>query len=477
MSNGMNTGLYVGRYYTEGELARAVRRLSFPAPLEEAFLSYYHEKTVLFIRIAGLFGVLLYLANITTDFNSFPGLEGVSLAIRIGYSLFASMAVVITFFPALRSILQFYLFLVMVTGSAGIAAFTFLGSGIYASLYHSGIMLVLVFTFAFVRLRFRPASLAGLVIGVGYVVPHAVIGDLPANQLSHNAMNLVGTIAVGMCIAYLNEYHLRDSFVKGLIIDEKSRSLESRTRQIDREMEIAKTIQEHFLPAPRPGLPIGSRYRPVERIGGDFFDFIGQPDPDEIGLFISDVSGHGIPAALYTAMLRVALSQASAHHHDPQGLLERLDRGLGRHVGDAFITCFYGILNIRTGELRYANGGHLPPLVVARDSIQSLPCPPSVPLGMFSRQAAIASSRSFTTEVATLPAGGKLLLFTDGLTEARQPAQQDRLFDEIGLVESIVRARDLPAQDFTDALFADLVRFRGGESFEDDVCIICVDVA
>ncbi|HNR88454.1 MAG TPA: PP2C family protein-serine/threonine phosphatase [Spirochaetota bacterium] len=462
--------------YDQDGLLRAARRLRFPSFLESSFLDYYHNKTILFIRWASVFGILLYLANLNTDFISFPGLERLAIGVRVGFVVYGVIILALSFVDAVRRRLHFLLFLISVIGSGCVVVFTLVGSGPFASLYHSGVMLCLVFTFAFVRLRFRHATASGVLVGAGYIIPHALIGDLPGDQLAHNAMNLLGTIGVGMCIAYLNEYHLRYSFVQELVIGEKSRTLEAQNALIDHELEIAKTIQEQYLPASGVHGRIGALYRPMDRVGGDFFDIITFADPDEIGVFISDVSGHGVPAALYTSMLRVALTQAGDLQRDPQGLLGHLDRALLPHLKSAFITCFYGVLNMRSGDFRYANAGHLAPLIVSADSIEPLPCPPSVPLAAFSESTVRRHERDFSNRAVTLPTGSRLLLFTDGLTEARNRFRPAEMFEYAGMHDALRSAGAMPVGAFIDRLFEALVGFRGGDSFEDDICILCLEV-
>ena len=459
------------------DLFRRARWLRFPGALEKSFLEYYHDKTILFIRFCSIFAISLYLANIQTDLVSFPELRNESLLIRLGFGFFGLIITAMTFLDRARRYLHPALFLISVYGSGGVVLFTLMGSGVYASLYHSGVMLCMVFTFAFVRLRFRPATLSGLIVTAGYIVPHAFMRVMPRDQLLHNSMNLVGTLLVGMCIAYLNEYHLRHAFVQDLIIDEKSRNLENRNRQIDRELEIAKSIQEKYMPAIRSYRGIGTLYQPMDRIGGDLFDILSFDDPDEVGIFISDVSGHGVPAALYTSMLRISLSQADGKTKNPRDLLVHLNEAMHCHVNNAFITCLYGILNRRTRHFRYASAGHNPPLVITAGAITPLPCPPSVPLTVYSRETIHRMNREYTLGETVLPAGSKLLFYTDGLTEARQPGYPDRMFEYNGMEQVILENCRYPAAEFTARLYQGLLDFRGSQGFEDDICVICVDIS
>jgi sigma-B regulation protein RsbU (phosphoserine phosphatase) len=164
-------------------------------------------------------------------------------------------------------------------------------------------------------------------------------------------------------------------------------------------------------------------------MGGDFYDYIELPD-GEIGLVIADVSGHGVPAAFFMAVARTNLHELALHHIDPGECLAQTNDALcAQNPLDLFVTVFYCVLNPKSGVLRYANGGHNPPYIRrAAAGVETLRGAGGLVLG------AMPGGRYPTHTVQLLP-GDRLVLFTDGVTEAFNPAEElygaQRLADEV----------------------------------------------
>ena len=141
-----------------------------------------------------------------------------------------------------------------------------------------------------------------------------------------------------------------------------------RRRRLKDELDVARALQSAILPAAFPartGCDGAARMTPATTMGGDFYDFIELPD-GRIGIVMADVSGKGVPAAFFMAVSRTNLREQAAHHADPGACLAQTNEVLcTQNPLDLFVTVFYGILDPVTGVLRYANGGHNPPLVRA----------------------------------------------------------------------------------------------------------------
>ncbi|MCK6555562.1 SpoIIE family protein phosphatase [Candidatus Binatia bacterium] len=197
------------------------------------------------------------------------------------------------------------------------------------------------------------------------------------------------------------------------------------------ELDVARRIQQSILPRRFPPFPdhpeieIFAEMLPAREVGGDFYD-IFLVDDAHVGFAIADVSGKGIPAAIFMAMTRTLLRSTAVSGLTPGECLRRVNRLLCLENNAAmFVTLFYGILDLESGHLDYANGGHNPPFVLRADgSAESLPGTGGTALGVLDHlHYGVATSR--------LQPGDGLLLYTDGVTEAMDP--EGSLFTEARL--------------------------------------------
>lgn len=194
---------------------------------------------------------------------------------------------------------------------------------------------------------------------------------------------------------------------------------------LDRELRVVGAMQRSLLPQQLPeipGLDLAADYRTSQRAGGDLYDLFPMTDgpPCSWGMFIADVSGHGTPAAVI-----MAITHALAHAHPgppdpPCRLMAFLNARLSADYTSrtpAFVTAFYGVYNPRTGTLKYSSAGHPPPRLVRDHRVTSLDAGRGLPLG-------IDPDEKYEHGEATLVPGDLLLLFTDGISEAFNPAGQ-----------------------------------------------------
>ncbi len=241
-------------------------------------------------------------------------------------------------------------------------------------------------------------------------------------------------------------------------------------QRLIKDMEFARTVQESFLPQQPPEIPhyqFCSHYTPAQEVSGDFYDFI-QLDANRMGIMIGDVSGKGVPAALYMAKLGSDLrtllltekSSASALEKLNDLLVERSRRGM-------FATLLYLELDIAQKALTILNAGHLPPVIKrAAGSAEKLPRSSSVPLG-------ILPGMKLLPETVTLTCGDSIVLYTDGITEAMNA--QKELFGYERFIALIQRSAAAP-----DVLQAEIIRkvkqFTGLSPQHDDITLVCFGV-
>jgi phosphoserine phosphatase RsbU/P len=213
---------------------------------------------------------------------------------------------------------------------------------------------------------------------------------------------------------------------------EKNAALENAQAQIKRELDVARALQIAILPATFPATPGcdgAARMIPATTMGGDFYDFIALPDA-KVGLVMADVSGKGVPAAFFMAVARTNLRDLAVNHKLPGACLAQTNDALcAQNPMDLFVTVFYCILDAASGVLRYANGGHNPPSLRRADgSMEVLSGAGGLVLGAM-------PGVEFPEHAIQLLPGDRLVLYTDGVTEAFNSADEaygvDRLVAEI----------------------------------------------
>ena len=252
-------------------------------------------------------------------------------------------------------------------------------------------------------------------------------------------------------------------------IQTMEQALEARDRlvTIKRELEVATEVQQSVLPPNRSTSDthdIQALMIPAREIGGDFYNFFSL-DETTVGLVIADVSGKGIPAALFTMVTQMLLKNTAKNFMSPAHCLSDVNELLAEN-NDAcvFVTVFYGLLDLRDGTFRYCNGGHNPPRLMRSDAgIEELPTTGNVVLGVFPGHDYV------DTEVRLAP-GDSLFLYTDGITEA-QNAQNEE-FGEERLDAALASLKQAGTHDVTNGVVEAVHRFVDGAPQSDDITCI-----
>lgn len=235
-----------------------------------------------------------------------------------------------------------------------------------------------------------------------------------------------------------------------------------RRHRFEEQLEVARRIHEQLLPArlpARPDLDIAGRSLPAQYVGGDYYDVLVQPDGALLA-FVADVSGKGVQAAMRMSGLRAVLHSLGAETLAPGGVLARLNRQLAADAMDGhFVTA--ACLRLDTdGGLRLALAGHEPPLRVdAAGAVAPLAAEPGLPLGL-------RAGTDYPEAAGRLAPGERLMIYTDGLTDTREPG--GRQYGEDRLRRRLATASGRGATDLLDAVLADLERFRAGAPWADD---------
>jgi serine phosphatase RsbU (regulator of sigma subunit) len=239
---------------------------------------------------------------------------------------------------------------------------------------------------------------------------------------------------------------------------------------LDRETRAVGDLQREMLPAACPevrGYEWQVFYATSTHAGGDYYDFFRLPD-GQIGVLLSDASGHGAQATVLMAMVRVLLHTTSEALAPPDRVLGRLGRQLARTVEPGrFATACYVVLEPSSGRIDFSVAGHPPPLLLRADDEEpvALPMRGGPPLGL-------VSDAPVDTGTATIHPGDTLVLYTDGLTEGMSPTRE--MFGEGRLREALVRGGALPLADLRERVLRRLDAHRAGAALEDDVTLLMV---
>jgi serine phosphatase RsbU (regulator of sigma subunit)/anti-sigma regulatory factor (Ser/Thr protein kinase) len=245
----------------------------------------------------------------------------------------------------------------------------------------------------------------------------------------------------------------------------REQEAEARARErIEQELQVARLIQQHFLPrqVPEPpGWSLAAFYRPARAVGGDFYDFIELPD-GQLGIVIGDVTDKGVPAALVMAATRSVLRASAQRLVSPGVVLERVnDLMCPDTPPNMFVTCLFAVLEPASGRLRFANAGHDLPYVWTEDGVLELRAR-GMPLGL------MPGMQYEEKETRLLP-GQNVVFYSDGLVEAHDPRRE--MFGFPRLKELV--ARHPGGGELIDLLLAELDAFTGPDwEQEDDVTLV-----
>ena len=245
----------------------------------------------------------------------------------------------------------------------------------------------------------------------------------------------------------------------------------SQLESLKGDLAIASEIQQAILPRVFPPFPeiadkldIAASMTPAKDVGGDFYDLF-RIDDDRIGFVIADVSGKGIPAAIFMAVSRTLIRATGVRGGSPAECIAYSNKLLAAESVDCmFVTVFYGIININTGEINYCNAGHNPPYVLKHDGkVEPLPTMGDCMVGAI-------DGLPYHEATLQLEKGDALVMYTDGVTEAMNIDYQQ--FGEERLKETLEDVAMHNCQEMVDAIKSDVAAFAGEAEQSDDITVL-----
>ena len=278
------------------------------------------------------------------------------------------------------------------------------------------------------------------------------------------AVLLSGILAIGLLLRHIRKEH--DAFTR----------METTNKLMEHEMQIAHDIQMGILKseeekrkAERNGdIELHALLLPMREVGGDLYDF--HREKDDLWFIIGDVSGKGVPAAMFMSAAMNLFRAAGVRANSPKEIMEEMNAVLSENNPSlTFVTAFIGCLHIPTGELLYCNAGHCAPLIVEskKSKVKTLEMEPNIPLGY-------NGNYSFVEQGCMLGEGETLVLYTDGVTEARNNARQmlgmERWCKIVERKESRVKSK----KSRVESLLGEVRTFMGNAEPTDDITLMTI---
>lgn len=307
----------------------------------------------------------------------------------------------------------------------------------------------------FLSLKTRP--LAGILFQLGLLVLFAAFGFLLF-------------ILAGVWIDLFFPLAMSVSLYLGTNIFRYIQELRNR-ELLEKELSIARNIQRSFLqelPEKLAGASVAVDMETAHHVGGDLYDFIQLPD-GRVGLMVGDVSGKGVPAALFMAQVISQFRNFANTCSSPAETLNKLNQSISRESKSGlFVTIVYLIYNPANRQAIFASAGHLPALVFRNSQlIEKVEVSEGMPVGLI-------EETGFTEKELKLEQGDLVLLYTDGLTEARDKKAEE--FQEARIIQAVADREGLSSQQAIQALKSSVKAFVGRAAQHDDITIMTLQV-
>jgi serine phosphatase RsbU (regulator of sigma subunit) len=315
---------------------------------------------------------------------------------------------------------------------------------------------------------------------IDYLTPGMILGEMA--MIDDRPRSATATAATDCTLARLDRQQFRDlirlspqfALTVMNVMSLRTRRLmevEVTRQRMEEELAIGRRIQLSLLPRDCPqvaGYDLAAGYRAAREVGGDLYDFIvPHAHPHQVHLVVADVTGKGVPAALYMAVSRTIFHTYALEEHSPAQALQRMNRLIRQdEATPLFLSAFYSILDTQTHVLTYANAGHNPPIWLHHDTGETeLLEARGIVLGAFD---------GFTPEEKScaVSPGDYIVFFTDGITEARNASGE--FFDDERLEALIASRRWANSHELVAAIVLAVDEFAAGAPQADDFTVVVV---
>lgn len=268
-----------------------------------------------------------------------------------------------------------------------------------------------------------------------------------------------------------------DITLKKIILQHKTHreALTTKTRlnTIEKELEVARRIQQGMLPTTTklfsessPPIELAGSMIPAKEVGGDFYDFFFL-DKHRLAVIIADVSGKSIPACVFMAMAKTVIRTIANKNTSTADTCFKANEVLSLdNDSNLFVTAFYGVFDLTTGELSYTNAGHTSPLLLNKSGVKQLPRKEGLALGI------IENTFPYEETVIQLSPGDTLILYTDGITEAMNSTRE--LYGEEALQNGLTTLSEKSPADILSGIVDNVKVFSGSYEQSDDITLLAL---
>ena len=250
----------------------------------------------------------------------------------------------------------------------------------------------------------------------------------------------------------------------------RARADDRQLGSLSAQLSTAREIQKSLLPPKSlhpAACPHAVRYIPMDAVGGDLYDFI-PIDADRFAVLVADVTGHGIPAALFSTMLKTAAAAQSHVAGEPGRVVEEINRRLHGQLDGYLVTLVYAVVDTRARQLALSNAGHPAPLLRSRCE------PAAVELGSADAAIGVIEDESYATTRVGLESGDRLVFYTDGLTEAESPDGEPFSIDRVK--QLLAGDGESDVEQWTARLLEGVRGWRGQAELQDDLTVVSLDI-
>ncbi|MGB4268194.1 MAG: PP2C family protein-serine/threonine phosphatase [Spirochaetota bacterium] len=347
----------------------------------------------------------------------------------------------------------------------------------YISNVSAGIQTVFIVIFLISSGALRYMSLLLLVPLLLFIFIVAIKAQLTSHEWT-TLSNPIATAFFLSLLAYIIEKRNFKDFILNNKLKANDEILSRYKFTMEKELTFASQLHRFIMPQNPPTPKISLYYRPYYNLGGDFYDFIPlDKTKNKIGIFLSDVTGHGISSAFITALLKHYLIVGKKHYSKPDKLLYYLNEYLTNNIGANFVTALYCIINFYKRELIYSNAAHYPPVIIHEDgTIVELPkTGKPFPIGIFKKRELIKKGRDYAVSTIKLKKNSKIILYTDGVIELYNPITKTNINSDT-LFDILKKNHKVTGTELIRKIEEYLNSHITSEFINDDICIIIIEV-
>ncbi|MCX8123709.1 MAG: serine/threonine-protein phosphatase [Spirochaetes bacterium] len=279
-------------------------------------------------------------------------------------------------------------------------------------------------------------------------------------------------------LAYITERRNFNDYILNHKIEMNEEILTKYKFTMEKDLDFASQLHRYIMPANPPTKQIAVYYRPYYNLGGDFYDFIPlNKTKTNIGIFVSDVTGHGISSAFITALLKHYLVVGKKYHVKPDKLLYYLNEYLTGNIGTNFVTALYCIVDFSKKELYYTSAAHYLPVIVHNDGIlRELPkTGKPFPIGIIKKRELAKKGKYFEVSSVKLKKGSKIVLYTDGIIELYNFASK-KCLDSTIFFDILKQNSKLSAQELVHKIQEYVHSHFTNDYINDDICVIIIEI-